>query len=331
MNLSEIISISVHPPTPASKIFRTCSSRILCAFIHISLLMCSSSAQMVFTPIQCVPFGDHQILFIDGTLQCYQTFQYVLMAYAVIYTFPFFLVPIFGSYALITGLISISQFCLGCLFPFPFCCYWFYLLVKQNRSQIVDDFNQTTECETVIVSANTSSKKAVIHSLSGPFRTHNRFLCFRSSRLPWEGVLIFRRLIIVIAFTFIYGSRFRMVVILTICVIILVSHVYVKPFKDAMNNVLETQSLSILTILCGFTLMKAVCYGEDYSSYSKSSQFIHKFNITESILILTPVTIVVLATILCVLVRLVFLVLFCVTFGFRKLSDLLNHVTCLLT
>ena len=187
MNLSEIISTSVHPPTPASKIFRTSSSRILCAFIHISLLMYSSSAQLVFTLLQCVPFGDHQILFIDGTLQCYQTFQYVLMAYAVIYTFPFFLVPIFGSYALITGLISISQFCLGCLFPFPFCCYWFYLLVKQNRSQIEDDFNQTTEGETVIVSDNTLSKKAVIHSLSGLFRTHNKFLCFRSSRLPCEG------------------------------------------------------------------------------------------------------------------------------------------------
>ena len=330
INASEIHPSSTDPPRRRSKIFQTFTIRILCAFVHISLLIYSSSVQLVFTLLRCVPFGHQQILFIDGTVQCYQSFQYFLMPYAVVSTLPFFLVPVLGSYALTAGLISIFQFCLGYLFPLPFGCFWLYLLLKQNRSQDGDNADLVLqEGEMVIKSDDVISRKTVTDTLSGPFRRHDNFLCFCSSRLPWEGVLIFGRLLLVIAFTFIYDSRHRMVVILTICVIILASHLLVKPFESVTENFLETLSFSILTIFCGFTLVKAIYYGEDYSSFSTSSQLIHKFNLTEDILILAPVTIVTLVTVLQILIRFIRLMSFCVTFVFRKLSDALNHAACL--
>ena len=327
VSFSSTIPVETESQTAQLRSFQNFPIRILCAFIHICLLMYSSSAQLVFTLLQCVPFRDHQILFIDGTVRCYQTFQYVLMAYAVVYTLPFFLVPVLGHFALITRQISVLQFCLGCLFPLPFCCYWFYLLVKQNRSQIECDDGLTMEEEMVMNNANAVSKLAVIDTLSGPFRIHDKYFCSRSFRLPWEGILIFRRLIIIIAFTFIYERRVRMTVILAICVTILVSHVYVKPFKYASENFVETLSLSILTILCGFTLVKALYHGEDYSSYSSSSQLIHNLNITESILILAPIMTVTLVAVFRIFVKLVFLVSFLVTFIYRKLRCLFNSVS----
>ena len=320
-DLSQITSAS--PDRPKSKSIQNLSIRLLSAFTHISLLVYSSSARLVFTLLQCVPFGDHQILFIDGTVACHHTFQYFLIAYVVLSTLPYFLVPVLGSYVLLMGLISVFQFCLGCLFPLPFSCYWLYLLLRKSRPQIEGDADLITEEGDT---ADILSRKAVLNSLSGPFRRHRRFMCFCSSHLPWEGVLIFRRLIIVIAFTFIYDIRIRMMVILTMCVLILVSHLYIEPFEAAIDNFLETLSLSILTILCGFTLVKAFYHGEDYSSYSSSSSLIHKFNITESILILAPITIVILVAVLGIFLKLIILLSFVVTFMYRKLRCLLNNV-----
>ena len=320
-DLSQITSAS--PDRPKSKSIQNLSIRLLSAFTHISLLVYSSSARLVFTLLQCVPFGDHQILFIDGTVACHHTFQYFLIAYVVLSTLPYFLVPVLGSYVLLMGLISVFQFCLGCLFPLPFSCYWLYLLLRKSRPQIEGDADLITEEGDT---ADILSRKAVLNSLSGPFRRHRRFMCFCSSHLPWEGVLIFRRLIIVIAFTFIYDIRIRMMVILTMCVLILVSHLYIEPFEAAIDNFLETLSLSILTILCGFTLVKAFYHGEDYSSYSSSSSLIHKFNITESILILAPITIVILVAVFGFLRKLIIFFSFVLTFMYRKLRCLLNNV-----
>ena len=320
-DLSQITSAS--PDRPKSKSIQNLSIRLLSAFTHISLLVYSSSARLVFTLLQCVPFGDHQILFIDGTVACHHTFQYFLIAYVVLSTLPYFLVPVLGSYVLLMGLISVFQFCLGCLFPLPFSCYWLYLLLRKSRPQIEGDADLITEEGDT---ADILSRKAVLNSLSGPFRRHRRFMCFCSSHLPWEGVLIFRRLIIVIAFTFIYDIRIRMMVILTMCVLILVSHLYIEPFEAAIDNFLETLSLSILTILCGFTLVKAFYHGEDYSSYSSSSSLIHKFNITESILILAPITIVILVAVFGFFLKFIIFFSFVLTFIYRKLRCLLNNV-----
>ena len=138
--------------------------------------MYSSSTLLVFTLLRCVPLGSKQILFIDGTVQCFQTFQYLLLLDAVVSISPFFLVPVLGSYVLRTGDISVFQFCLGSLFPLQFCCYWFYLLVKQNNSQTrVYTGLITEEGELTMTSGNALSRKAVLDLLSGPFQSHGRF------------------------------------------------------------------------------------------------------------------------------------------------------------
>ena len=295
-------------------------NRIICVFIHTCLLMYSSLAELVFTLLRCVPFGDNQILFIDGTVQCYQTFQHFLMAYAAISTLPFFLVPVLGSYVLTKGKISVFQFCVGCLFPLPFCCYWFYLLVRnKTRSQSEGDDHLIIDAEELDTKdANSLSRKAVLAVLSGPFRPHGKFWHFPASNIPWESVFIFRRLVIIVTFTFIHDARLRMLVILIICVAILLSHLYVKPFSSDFENLLESLSLSTLIIICGITLVKVLYHGEDYSSFPSSSKLLRKLNLTESILILAPATLVVLIATICICIKLASLAHSGVTIAYRK-------------
>ena len=78
----------------------------------------------------------------------------------------------------------------------------------------------------------------------------------------------------------------RMSLALATCVIILVLHVVVRPFKRPRDNAMETLSLSTLIILCGFTHVKAYYQGgyvETLNLYP-----LNVINIMETILIFIP-------------------------------------------
>jgi hypothetical protein len=224
---------------------KSVSQRIASAFTYISLLMYASSTQLCLSLLHCVPVGDNQVLFLDGNIKCYQTFQYFLLGYMISSILPFCLVPVLGSYLLKFDRIGVKQFCAACMFPLPFGCYWFYLLLKDCRcgnqgsyntieqnddairseqdndeTQRLDseeitftsstDRNETTStrresavCTDSNEATSTRSESAVLKVLLGPFRLHQAFMCFPSSHIPWEGFLIFRRLVLIIVLTFV--------------------------------------------------------------------------------------------------------------------------------
>jgi hypothetical protein len=154
---------------------------------------------------------------------------------------PFCLVPVLGSYLLKFGRIGVKQFCAACIVPLPFCCYWLYLLLKdcrcgnQETYNTIDDairseqgsdqtqslggegitFASTDSNEATFTRSDsavctdsnevtsTRCESSVLKVLLGPFRPHQAFMCFPSSHIPWEGFLIFRRLVLIIVLTFV--------------------------------------------------------------------------------------------------------------------------------
>ena len=355
-------------------------ARIASAFTYISLLMYASSTQLCLSLLHCVPVGDNQVLFLDGNIKCYQTFQYFLLAYVVSSVLPFCLVPVLGAYLLKMDRISVAQFCIACIFPLPFCCLWAYLLVRDYRfhkrtsndtmeySRVISGNREdgcledqqngchatclrdkcegtraTQRCletrqhnccltttqgseENSLTSESSEStakevseqhdvlKTAILRVLLGPFRHHKAFLCFGDSVIPWEGYLIFRRLALLLVLTFVHDNRFKMMLTLTLCVVILTSHVYIKPFTRPCDNAIEALSLSTLTVLCGFTLIKNLYYGEDISSLSGNLNVIHVFNKLENFVVVAPLVILVFIVILSVFGRLLLLIRKCLRF-----------------
>jgi hypothetical protein len=363
---NEMRSLVINETQPRPSKFK---ARIASAFTYISLLMYASSTQLCLSLLHCVPVGDKQVLFLDGNIKCYQTFQYFLLAYVVSSVLPFCLVPVLGAYLLKMDRISVAQFCIACIFPLPFCCLWGYLLVRDYRfhkrtsndtmessrvvSGICEDDQEngchgtcsaddsgccqgarqhncclatTQESEssqTLLENSLTSEssestaneqrvlKTAILRVLLGPFRPHKAFLCFGDSILPWEGYLIFRRLALILVLTFVHDNRLKMMLTLTLCVAILTSHMYIKPFTRPCDNAIEALSLSTLTVLCGFTLIKNLYYGEDMSSLSDSLNLIHVFNKLENIVVVAPLVILMFIVILSVLGKLLLLIRKC--------------------
>ncbi|CAB3993680.1 Hypothetical predicted protein [Paramuricea clavata] len=331
------------------------------AFACISLLMYASSTQLCLSLLHCVPVRDNKVLFLDGNIQCYQTFQYFLLAYMISSILPFCLVPVLGSYLLKFGPIGVKQFCAACVFPLPFCCFWMYLLLKycrcgnqgsyntienddavrseqdndetqslgsENTFTSSTDRNETTStrCESAVCTdsnkaPSTKSESAIRSVLLGPFRPHQAFLCFPSSHIPWEGFLIFRRLVLIIVLTFVYDIQLRLFAALILCVAILICHTIVYPFQRKRDNVLESFSLGTHVVLCGSTLIKALHYGEDYSSFSKTLPVL---NVIESILIVAPLSIIMIVVIFSLAIKLVFGLKLCVSVLIRKVRGILR-------
>ncbi|CAB4004687.1 Hypothetical predicted protein [Paramuricea clavata] len=324
--------------------------RIAGAFANISLLTYALSTQLCLSLLHCVPVGDNQVLFLDGHVKCYKTFQYFLFVYMISSILPFCLVPVLGSYLLKLNRISVAQFCLACIFPLPFCCYWSYLLVRnsswwmrpsrrlETNERLQDDVidenstdSTTTEGggtvsgnsnpETEDLSIETelrSSKAAVLRVLLGPFRQHKAIFIFPASHLPWEGFLILRRLVLILVLTFVYDTRVKATLSMILCAVILLPHVLVKPFKSASDNVLETLSLVMLIIISGFNLIKSIYYGEDLDSGSKS--LLNMINVIENALIIFPVALILSLVMLSLLFKLVMVFRLCFQAAFRRLK-----------
>ena len=319
------------------------SQRVASAFTYISLLMYASSAQLCLSLLHCVPIGDNQVLFLDGNIKCYQTFQYFLLAYMISSILPFCLVPVLGLYLLKSGQIGVKQFCVACIFPLPFCCFWLYLFHKDCRCETQGTYNTIEESDTAVGSQQSNnetqslssdeitfvsldgdetsrSKAAILRVVLGPFRLNQAFMCFPSSHIPWEGFLIFRRLILIIALTFVYDIQLKLFLALTLCVGILILHMLVNPFQRKRDNVLESFSLGTHVVLCGLTLIKALYYGEEYS-FSESFPVL---NVIESILIVAPLSIIMIVVILSIAIKLALGLKLCILFLIRNTGRLVG-------
>ena len=284
--------------------------------------MHASSAQLCLSLLLCVPVGDSQVSFLDGNIACYQT--HFLLAYMISSILQFCLVPVLGSYLLKKDRISVPQFCLACMFPLPFCCHWMYVLVRNYNARgrvltvHIDDtktadsdrLTESTDSSPIYTRDETpqhhpsSACSAILCVLVGPFRPHKSWFIFPASNLPWEGFLIFRRLALILVLTFIYDNRLKMFIALAFSTAILMSQMYVKPFKSQRDNVLEALSLGTLIILSGFSLIKAMYYGEDLSYSSSNVSLLRLFNLIENILIVIPLVVLMVIIVVSILLKL---------------------------
>jgi hypothetical protein len=143
------------------------------------------------------------------------------------------------------------------------------------------------------------AESAILGVLLGPFRSHEAFMCFPTSQIPWEGFLIFRRLALIVVLNFVYDIHVRLFLALTLCVAILVSHMFVYPFERKRDNVLESFSLSSHIVLCGLALIKTLYYGEDYSF--KNS--LPALEMVETAFVVTPLSVVIILVVFGVIVK----------------------------
>ena len=210
--------------------------------------------------MHCVPIEKDWRLFLDGNIECWQWWQYLLIAFMVSFIIPLVLVLFWGSLMLAKNKMTAKEFLLSCAFPLPSLFYMLFLRYRRTESQQLLNGGDADDAEEI--------KQA----LYGPFRE----ACNGGrSTLYWESVLTGRRFILLTIHTFTTNPIIRFVCLNCVCLLIFVHHLTTKPFKDNKVNVCEGISLMSLTIICSFSLAKATYISEGIDPAEATQNLFH--------------------------------------------------------
>jgi len=183
-------------------------------------------------------------LFVDGNIQCWQWWQYLMITFMVVFIIPLILVLFWGSLLLAKDKLSTKEFLVACAFPLPCLFSWIIRHCKKEEDEVLVFFNDTEEI------------KRVLHD---PFRESSND---DHGTLYWESVLTGRRLILLTVHTFATNPLVRLLCLNCTCFFILLHHLAMKPFRKWKANMFESLSLASLVTICTFSLAEATYVSE---------------------------------------------------------------------
>ena len=116
-----------------SNIWAKFKSCLLRAFLLGILFSYQNLVMGAFTLVRCVDIENVKVLHIDGYVQCYNWWQYLVMCYIIFFIIPVFLALSHFPYYIKDKYISVKTFILSCLFPAPVIMYY---VIKELRRKI---------------------------------------------------------------------------------------------------------------------------------------------------------------------------------------------------
>ena len=246
--------------------------RLSTGFMLAMLFTYQRLATTAFTLLNCVDIGNHTVLFVDGRVVCYQLWQYGVLAYAVICIVPFFMVLIMGPGMLRDNLTTLPTFFTACIFPLPFFIIWFISRLRRRKMKKTENNHvMSPQCE------------AVYKVLQGPFKDKD------SSWMGlqcWAGVLIARRLVLVLIFTFVNNTLVRILIMLVASFFMMLHHVHGQPYKDFRLNIAGSISVSAMMLVGGINLVRAGFEAAEYIPQGPNSSLIKVLQEVEDCLML---------------------------------------------
>ena len=110
--------------------FKSC---LLRAFLLGMLFSYQNLVMGAFTLVRCVDIKNVKVLHIEGDVQCYNWWQYLVMCYIIFFIIPVFLALSHFPHYIKDKYMSVKSFILSCLFPTPVMMYY---VIKELRRKI---------------------------------------------------------------------------------------------------------------------------------------------------------------------------------------------------
>ena len=299
-------------------------SRFIGAFIALILYTYEYISENGFLLLKCVHIKsiNEEVMFIDGNEYCYQDWQYVVMAFICVYVLPMFAVVSIAPVLLRERRIQTVAFVFSLIFPLLLLPIFIILYVRHRKdmmSHSVDD-KKYKEHGTV---------QTVVHLIAEPYKLNEL------GGFCWEGVIILRRLVLVIIATLINSIITRHILLVFACLFALITHSRIKPFTKKSCNILESISLFIMLFIAVMNLVKGVYFDSGEVPLGVANTVLLVYDYIEVIFVSIIPSFILLFIVLCILIRLLALpVEFCqkvkrpdFTFqnGFRQLPGIPTH------
>ena len=193
----------------------------------------------LFDSIYCVEVNKVSVLFLDGTIECFTFVQWVAVIILSSCTIPFTFYITFAPGLLGQSKVSTKQFLIGCFFPLPVALY--NLCTRNHEAN--DQQPKTASC-------------SALHTLlQGPYKV----LYWPGTKvtLCWSGILLFRRLALILVYTLVQDSLMRLSIMSPICLLWQLTHVAIQPCKEKRANLSGTISCTALLTIAAINTIKA--------------------------------------------------------------------------
>ena len=272
----------------AATIYRLCKKeighvksvfrRLIPCFLRLLLISYATITSALFSLLSCVKINSSvKVLFIDGSVQCYQWWQYIVIAFIVCWV-VFLPVSIYASsWLLHKGRMTGKMLMFNLMFPPASILYWAFIRLCTNKKSRINLSNEATEA-TVRTDEKHSLEKEILKQfleiMEGPFRETKTT---PDKKLSWECVLITRRLILIFVKTFIMNTVVKLFVMLFFTVLFVMHHLTMKPFPKPILNHVETCSLMMLTVICALNVIPAYNYMYPFSASPFSQNLVQIF------------------------------------------------------
>ena len=102
-----------------SNIWAKLTSCLLRAFLLGMLFSYQNLVMGAFTLVRCVDIANIKVLHIEGDVQCYNWWQYLVMGYIIFFIIPVFLALSHFPHYIKDKYMSVKTFILSCLVPAP--------------------------------------------------------------------------------------------------------------------------------------------------------------------------------------------------------------------
>ena len=201
-----------------AKLWITLLDKCIIAAMLAILFSYQKLATYMFALIYCVPVADKSVLFLDGTIECTQSWQFATTIYIITCIVPFSIYLTIVPAYLQKGLISMLQFFIGCFLPLPMLCY--ILICRKFKSEGKQDMEPNL----------------VTTLLQGPYKDATVNLLSWEISICWSGILLIRRIILILLNTYVHEIATRQTAMFSVCMTSLLTHMFTWPCKQHADN-----------------------------------------------------------------------------------------------
>ena len=252
-------------------------SRLNCGILQVLLISYSTITISCFTLVFCVELGSlGKVLYIDGTIKCFSWWQYIVIAIICIWI-ALYPVSIYVSSSLLhNNQLTKEKYFPSILLPLPTVLYWIFIKIRLRK-------DNADRVDGAPLDQNT---REMLNVMEGPFRKYRGTNKSNNYKLPWEAVLIARRLILIIIRTLINNVLSRLYLMQVFMILFAFHHIYVQPYSTKALNNIETVSLLILTVISIINTVPAYIYMNPLFVSSFVRQLLIAFRKVETALLL---------------------------------------------
>ena len=238
------------------------ANRVLSALFEASILCYAVFLHGLFQLMNCANINGEHVLYIQGDVECSKWWHNLLVLTTVMWLLPFCLFVFCLPYLLLRKRAKAWSIFAGCIFPLPWllCHILGFVYIKFIKRQNYDQNDaEAVEDDGAFVTS-------VKQMLTSAFRKNNG----TSECIWWEGMLLLRRFILTAALTFLHDIYVKVYTALVLQLIFLLQHVHVQPYNIRILNIIETSSLTLLTIIGSMNFLNSLDYGGSFENVDSS-------------------------------------------------------------